>query len=50
MIQYSPNGTYLINGKPSPAGGADPEKAREGTMAYKILRAQSVLPAACRES
>ncbi|MBR5114698.1 MAG: hydratase [Oscillospiraceae bacterium] len=39
MIKYSPKGTYLINGAPSPAGGADPAKAREGTMAYKILRA-----------
>ena len=39
MIKYSPKGTYLINGAPAAEGGADPEKAREGTMAYKILRA-----------
>lgn len=39
MIKYSPKGTYLVNGVPTASAAAAPEKAREGTMAYKILRA-----------
>ena len=43
MIQLHKNGVYLIDGKPIPAveaeSAANREKAREKTMAYRILRA-----------
>ena len=45
MVELTPHGVYLLNGKTivsDPAGMPSPDEARENTIAYGILRAHDV--------
>ena len=42
MIKLTANGTYLVNGKPSPVAPLSAEQARKNTIAYSIMSAHNV--------